>query len=697
MKSLVAPCLVLLLALALNCDAQLACPGSNVRQCGQDCLRLRETDGGRCLACDTNCQPSDESDEDQPMCESDRSCVDADRVCVASVSDESDRCVTLPGIGMSCVDDLLEERAEDLATDEYYDHNRLDLDREAIPCGVGSVCEGDESNALCTAFNGTGPCRAAQMNDTSVRCRVDAQYKPIQCNNDRTECWCVFPNGTVIAGSRVSNGIPDCRQYYGGCTYTNDGRTRKFPPGSVINQYDAQADICNPCYCFFNTWRCNTNERLPKETCGDRDEPSRNCTYLNEDGERETLPYGMKKRVRCNNTCGCTDRGLVCTSLKCNDDADNDECGRCDNQDVFRPVCANGKQYRSRCHAMYCGNLTAGDFTDRPCTEEDPCTRAPCADRQICVPRRAKCFRREGCAERQRECVSIDTLRCLTTTSDVSVCGTDGVTYESRCQLLRKKLGGTQIRHRSRCDDPNCASATVCDNDGQTLQSECEARERLSRVEYEGNCEDRRDSDTYTSYCTRLRNERCPTLDRCASRIVQPSSGCCRVCGGVLTTRLNDVSLDSFSAVDQDDLLEASGFAKRLLASTFLPALLQESSCMLEVDVTDSRNEMEFIFRDTEMTNRESAGRMCHDIANILECLMNNRTRPTRDNCNVDTDIIDSIPADYTVQEEDPTLSAVTVATSSPVSDLSTGATQGIAITLATVCIAVITALCVVW
>ena len=37
-------------------DAQLACPGSNVRQCGQDCLRLRETDGGRCLACDTNCE-----------------------------------------------------------------------------------------------------------------------------------------------------------------------------------------------------------------------------------------------------------------------------------------------------------------------------------------------------------------------------------------------------------------------------------------------------------------------------------------------------------------------------------------------------------------------------------------------------------------------------------------------------------------
>lgn len=167
--------------------------------------------------------------------------------------------------------------------------------------------------------------------------------------------------------------------------------------------------------------------------------------------------------------------------------------------------------------------------------------------------------------------------------------------------------------------------------------------------------------------------------------------------GGVLTTRLNDVSLDSFAAVGQDDLLEASGFAKRLLASTFLPALLQASSCTLEVDVTDSRNEMEFIFRDTEMTNRESAGRMCHDIANILECLMNNRTRPTRDNCNVDTDIIDSIPANYTVQEEDPTLSAVTVATSSPVSDLSTGATQGIAITLATVCIAVLTALCAVW
>lgn len=159
--------------------------------------------------------------------------------------------------------------------------------------------------------------------------------------------------------------------------------------------------------------------------------------------------------------------------------------------------------------------------------------------------------------------------------------------------------------------------------------------------------------------------------------------------------RLNEESLDSYSAVDQKDLLEASGFGKRFLANHFLPDLLGVSRCKMDIDVTDSNNEMEFIFSDSEMTNRESAGRMCHDIANILECLMNNRTRPTRDNCRVDTDIIDSIPADYMVHE-DATLSAITAATSSPVSTLS-GTAQGIAVTTATLCIAVFAALCAVW
>ena len=164
--------------------------------------------------------------------------------------------------------------------------------------------------------------------------------------------------------------------------------------------------------------------------------------------------------------------------------------------------------------------------------------------------------------------------------------------------------------------------------------------------------------------------------------------------GGVLTTRLNDRSLDSFSAVDQNDLLlEASGYVKRHLASTFLPDLLWNSRCKFHVDVTDSVSELEIIFRDTEMTNRESAGRMCPDIANIHD---DNWTRPTRDNCIVDTDIIDSIPADYTVHE-DPTMSAVTVATFSPVSAQSTGTAQGIAVTLTTFCIAVFATLFAVW
>ena len=62
----------------------------------------------------------------------------------------------MPGYGRPCVHDRLEERAEDDSTDEYYESNRLSLGREAIPCAIGSVCEGDESNTTCTAFSGTG-------------------------------------------------------------------------------------------------------------------------------------------------------------------------------------------------------------------------------------------------------------------------------------------------------------------------------------------------------------------------------------------------------------------------------------------------------------------------------------------------------------------------------------------------------------
>ena len=153
-----------------------------------------------------------------------------------------------------------------------------------------------------------------------------------------------------------------------GCTYTVDGVTKRYRPGSVLNQYDSQMETCTPCYCYFDNWRCNTTVNLPKRYCGIRDIPPRNCTYRNADGEMETLPHGMRKRARCNNTCGCSDGQLVCTSVRCNDDDNDDECGRCDSQQVFSPVCGNGREYKSRCHAMQCGNLTAREFTDGRCT-----------------------------------------------------------------------------------------------------------------------------------------------------------------------------------------------------------------------------------------------------------------------------------------------------------------------------------------
>ena len=61
-----------------------------------------------------------------------------------------------PTADMTCVNDLLEERAAAESTNEYFDSRRLDVDLQAIPCATGSVCEGDEERSVCTSFNGTG-------------------------------------------------------------------------------------------------------------------------------------------------------------------------------------------------------------------------------------------------------------------------------------------------------------------------------------------------------------------------------------------------------------------------------------------------------------------------------------------------------------------------------------------------------------
>ena len=112
-----------------------------------------------------------------------------------------------------------------------------------------------------------GPCRNAQMTDSSRRCRVDGQYRPIQCYENRTACWCVcmcvhvymhtcmhacayscvchlsmaplcrcvFPNGTVITGSTVRDGLPDCRQYYGESCRTSTEHSKSVHQHTVFS------------------------------------------------------------------------------------------------------------------------------------------------------------------------------------------------------------------------------------------------------------------------------------------------------------------------------------------------------------------------------------------------------------------------------------------------------------------------------
>lgn len=57
--------------------------------------------------------------------------------------------------------------------------------------------------------------------------------------------------------------------------------------------------------------------------------------------------------------------------------------------------------------------------------------------------------------------VPIDSLHCILRATDDRVCGTDGQTYSSLCEMLRSRLGAVQLRYNSRCDDPECTDRTV--------------------------------------------------------------------------------------------------------------------------------------------------------------------------------------------------------------------------------------------
>ena len=79
-----------------------------------------------------------------------------------------------------------------------------------------------------------------------------------------------------------------------------------------------------------------------------------------------------------------------------------------------------------------------------------------------------------------------------------------------------------------------CALLQVCGTDGETYSSICELRFNSgnARPDHRGACEEEEGDDTVNNKCMRLRRSgRCAAIAAaCRARII-PDDGCCPICG----------------------------------------------------------------------------------------------------------------------------------------------------------------------
>ncbi|XP_060914527.1 agrin isoform X4 [Labrus mixtus] len=457
-----------------------------------------------------------------------------------------------------------------------------------------------------------GPCDPCKDSENSVNtmCRVEALTRqplmfglpescppanePLCASDGRT-----YSSECAMTSSGMQKGVKLRKIYAGRCGRLEDCKEEcLFNAVCLVEQLNARCS-CDPIACD-DTYR---------PVCG-----KDGHTYINDCVQRQAecvsrtlIPIKHQGPCDLNVPSPCLDKecdhGAVCV-VKNNEPVC--ECPEACPQ-TSDPVCgSDGHSYGSPCEmrAMGCALQRAIQIQHKgPCDE----ACANCSFGAICDAQSGMCV----CPS---ECVN----------SHQPVCGSDGITYQSECDLhvqacneqtdIRvvsqgecKTCGNTVCAWGARCVQNKCecplcpgeAFSAVCGSDGTTYNSECELRlsscmqKRRIDVAKPGSCDEDCGSGGSGSGLESCEQDRCRTFggswdedaedDRCvcdfSCRTVLPNL----VCASDGKTYDNECELKKARCEKQEHVLILNQGPCAVIAHTSLPELTEPQHCSLSI------------------------------------------------------------------------------------------------------------------